>query len=304
MLYETFLKTVTQQMQQRLGSQYQLTVRSVPKNNGLVMDGLSFCSGNASVFPTIYLNPFYQKYRSGIPMEQILAEITGLYARSGLSLTFEPSQLEQPAYVRPRIAYKLIHAASNTAMLAKIPYRLLMDLAKVYYLYLGEDEGSQMTIPISHQHLRLWGIDENELDRLACENTPRLFPAKICSILDIISDPEAPDTSSCSPDSPAPFYILTNQSGLAGAACMLYDGILKDFADRMGSDLLILPSSIHEVLLLSFKNNAQISRLSGMVSDVNSLEVPEDERLSNQIYRYSRSGQQLSMVSRSAAPLI
>lgn len=243
MLYETFLQTVKQQMQQRLGGQCQLTIRSVPKNNGMVLDGLSFCTGQSRVSPTIYLQPFYQKHRSGTPMEQILAEITGLYARSGLSSAFDPSQLEDPAYVRPRIAYKLIHASSNAGQLAQIPYRLMMDLAKVYYLYLGEEEGSQMTVPISRQHLRLWNMDEAELDRLAVQNTPRLFPAHICSILDILSDSSPSDPH---PGETAPFYVLTNQAGLGGAACILYDGILKDFADQMGSDLLILPSSIHE----------------------------------------------------------
>ncbi len=300
MLYETFLQTVTQQMQQRLGSHYQLEIRSVPKNNGLVMDGLSFFTGGSRVSPTIYLNPFYQKYRSGIPMEQILAEITGLYARSGLPLAFDPAQLEQPSFVRPRIAYKLIHAASNTRLLSQIPCRLMMDLAKVYYLYLGENEGSQMTIPISRQHLRLWNMDESELDRLAEVNTPRLFPAQICSILDLLSLSE----NLIHPgENPIPFYVLTNQAGLGGAACMLYDGILKDFADQMESDLLILPSSIHEVLLLSFKDDDQIGQLCQMVSDINSLEVPEDERLSNQVYQYSRATERLSLASRSAAPL-
>lgn len=300
MLYETFLQTVKQQMQQRLGGECKLTIRSVPKNNGLVLDGLSFCAGLSRVSPTIYLDPFYQKYRCGIPMEQILAEITGLYAGSGLSSAFDPSLLEQPSYVRPRIAFKLIHAASNTGTLAQIPCRLIMDLAKVYYLYLGENAGSQMTVPVNRRHLRLWDIDEAELDRLADENTPRLFPAHICSILDILSESSTPELHF---EEPVPFYILTNQTGLGGAACMLYDGILKDFADRMGSDLLILPSSIHEVLLLSFKNDDQIGDLCQMVSDINSQEVPGDERLSNQVYRYSRDSSRLSLVSRSAVPL-
>lgn len=300
MLYETFLQTVKQQLQQRLGDQCRLTVRSVPKNNGLVLDGLSFCAGHSRVSPTIYLEPFYRKYRSGTPMEQILAEITGLYARSGLSTAFDPSQLEQPAYVRPRIAYRLVHASSNAGQLAQMPYRLLMDLAKVYYLYLGEEEGNQMTVPVSRQHLCLWNIDEAELDRLADENTPRLFPAQICSILDILSDSLPKDAH---PGEQAPFYVLTNQAGLGGAACMLYDGILKDFGDRMGSDLLILPSSVHEVLLLPFKNDGQIGELCRMVSEINSQEVPEDERLSNQVYRFTRDSGHLSLVSRSAVPL-
>lgn len=300
MLYETFMQTVKQQLQQRLGGECQLTIRSVPKNNGLVLNGLCFCALHSKVSPTIYLESFYQKYRSGAPVEQILAEITGLYARSGLSAAFDPCLLEQPSYVRPRIAYRLIHASSNAGQLTQLPYRLLMDLAKVYYLYLGEDEGSQMTVPVSHQHLRLWNIDEAQLDRLADENTPRLFPAQICSILDILSD-FAPGAAGL--EEPAPFYVLTNQAGLGGAACMLYDGILKDFAKQMGSDLLILPSSVHEVLLLPFENAGQIEGLCRMVSEINSQEVPEDERLSNQVYRYTSDSGQLSLVSRSAIPL-
>ena len=52
------------------------------------------------------------------------------------------------------------------------------------------------------------------------------------------------------PETPAPFYVFSNRSGINGAACILYEDVLKNFADGVEKNLIILPSSIHEVLLL------------------------------------------------------
>ena len=43
---------------------------------------------------------------------------------------------------------------------------------------------------------------------------------------------------------------LTNTEKLYGASAILYPNILSYFAKRLKADLYLLPSSIHEVLLL------------------------------------------------------
>ena len=96
-------------------------------------------------------------------------------------------------------------------------------------------------------------------------------------------------------------YVLTNPAGVNGAACMAYPQVIKNFADRMGRDILILPSSIHEVLLVTDADHYDHEDMSQMVNDINLTEVPPEDRLSNQIYRYRRKDDQITIVSHGPA---
>ena len=81
-------------------------------------------------------------------------------------------------------------------------------------------------------------------------------------------------------------YVLTNKQAVHGAAVMLYEGELRKVSDRLGGDLAILPSSLHEVLLAPWTGRADSRGLREIVRNVNRTEVPDEEQLSDQVYRY------------------
>lgn len=95
--------------------------------------------------------------------------------------------------------------------------------------------------------------------------------------------------------------MLTNQKGLAGDGCILYPGILKDFADRTNNDVVILPSSIHEVLLLDLSEPVHFSELNKMIQMINRAEVPREDRLSNHVYLYSRTSDRITIPAGTSA---
>ena len=64
MVYEQFLAAVKERMETALGDGYELELRKVPKNNGLILDGLCITRGNIHIAPAIYLNPCYDQYRN------------------------------------------------------------------------------------------------------------------------------------------------------------------------------------------------------------------------------------------------
>ena len=129
-------------------------------------------------------------------------------------------------------------------------------LALVFCLCLKEDDSGLMTACIYHDHLEAWSISQEELRLLAMKNTPRHFPPVITNMSCFLENdtPSGPGPlkrrQSTVPASP--LYVLTNTSGIHGASCMLYPQVLKNFAEGVERDLIILPSSIHEVLLLPF----------------------------------------------------
>ena len=82
MVYDTFLNTVKEQMEQALGDGYSLTLRKVQKNNGLILDGLCIAKGNGTIAPSIYLNSCYEQYLNGTSMEEIIQKLLTAYYES------------------------------------------------------------------------------------------------------------------------------------------------------------------------------------------------------------------------------
>lgn len=306
MVYEKFLETVVSALSSRLGIGYSVALHKIPKNNGVLLDGLCITKIPDTIAPAIYMNSYYEQFLAGAALDDIVAGIYCLYQDSTPCPAIRPESFQNFSGISRLIAWKLIHAGSNRALLAEIPHIPLLDLAIVFYLYLDNSEHGQMTALIYNEHLTLWNITEKELHDLAKANTPKLLPCSINSMNEIMCD-LARDYlgDDCDEDfirnlqdtnEQQELFVLTNHFGINGSCCILYDGVLKQFADKLERDLIILPSSIHEVLLLPDSDRLSYTELSEMVTHINQTEVPAEDQLSNQIYRYSRQEDRLSMI--------
>ena len=90
--------------------------------------------------------------------------------------------------------------------------------------------------------------------------------------------------------------ILTNIFRINGAGVICYDGLLKIIADMAGGNLIIIPSSVHETIVMSEKTWLDEQELQEMVYSVNREEVPADEILSDHPFRYEREMNRLCMI--------
>ena len=150
-------------------------------------------------------------------------------------------------------------------------------------------------------------MDVNTLYELAGINTPRLLPADIKSMAEVMKKIANEHMGSEWRDaffeglSDEPKfmtqYVLTNCRGIKGAATVLYKGVLKTFADKIGNDLFILPSSVHEVILVPYEDSMNVAELGAIVKAINLSEVPDEDVLSDHVYLYSRKTEQVIMVS-------
>lgn len=316
MVYEQFQKAVKESLKERLGSGYSLTLQSVTKNNGLILNGICISKANENTAPAIYLQNFYEIYKKGTPFSQVLDEILDLYQSQHLPEECFLEELHSLNPLTDRIMFRLINESANESLLSDLPHLSYpdLDLAIIFCLSLSKSEDHLFSALIHKSHQKLWNLSTEDLFNAANSNTPRLFPARIQSLMDVIkeiagkaSDAEIKEEDwdgffEPSPLSP-PMYVLTNSHGAHGAACMFYEGILKDFAERTGGDLIILPSSIHEVLLIPYSNHISYEELAKTVFSINQEEVAKEDRLSNHIYLYSKSQEQLSIAFTSSFPI-
>ncbi len=295
--YEDFLFSVKQEAMAYLGEDYQIELKHVLKNNGVMLDGLLIRKYNQTVSPSIYLNQYYEQYKEGRDFLEILEEILGTYEASqsesiqiGLNLKYEFDQMKNI------ITYRLINYEKNKYLLKKIPHLRFLDLAVTFHCIVRNDEDGIGTVRITEEHQQSWGISVDELWKLASENTRRLFPSVIRPMEDIVSDlmshsnQEELEFKAHSSN----MFVLTNTKGINGATCLLYSGVLEEFAEKLDCDFYILPSSIHEVILVPQVKNETVdflnakSRLEEMVREINETQVAVEELLSDSVYEYSK----------------
>lgn len=309
MTYQKFQHDIVSGLKEHFGSSASITIRPVRKNNNVILDGLAILEEGLNISPTIYLNPYYEAYRQGQNIPSLIADILTLYEKNRPTDSIDVRFYTDFHNIRDRILFKIIHYGKNEVLLTETPHFRYLDLAIVFYCLISTTPAGSATILIKNSHLAYWNITEDELFRCACENTPKLLPHILRPLSDVIDgfmnsssqDTEInTHTSNCSvhdsrSNSECNIYVLTNRCKLYGASCILYPDILQDIAEKFKNSLYILPSSIHEVLLIPSTNNISPVELNRMVCEVNDSQVADDEILSDHIYYYSLSKRSLTM---------
>ncbi len=305
--YIQFLEEVRAAVQERLGSDYEIRIQKITKNNGIVLDGLIIGKASKNIAPTIYLNSYYMHYTHGMSLEEVLEDIISAYKESNDVSFGDTREFLNFNKLRDKVAFKLIQREKNQELLKEVPYIEFLDLAVVFYLMLDEHKGGQMTALIHNSHMETWGVEKEELYCLAMKNTPILLPSEIKTMKEIMCDilkghleelemKEMVDDLLDFDSQKPTLYVLSNIKQINGAGCILYDGCLKNFADSQNSDIVILPSSLHETILVPDDGQLDYGELRKMVSEINESDVPEEDVLSDRVYKYSWHDCSISLI--------
>lgn len=297
MNYTDFKDSVLSSLRAAFGPDVTFSVSDIIKNNDTHLDGLTMLGTGRNLSPTLYLNHYYRQYQNKRPFSDIVADIRAVFLEHQTKGPIDVSFFTDYARVKSRIIFKLVNYARNRELLERVPHYRFLDLAIVFNCLLESGSSGTATILIHHQHLDYWHITKDDLYALAKINTPALLTSELHSMTEIIADLFPNDASALlSEAAEASFlYVLTNQHKLNGSVCILYRHLLKDIADRMKSDLYILPSSVHEVLLIPASNRTAASDLTDMVRDVNTTQLAQEEILSDHVYYFSRTANRISM---------
>lgn len=293
MEFISFLNFVIQSVQLEFGEEYQIFSQKVKKNNGVELTGIVAKKEKINSFPTIYINDYYTENMTDKECEQTAQEIYKKLKEAELSEAVDMSSFFDYKKAKKGIGYKLINTKKNQELLKEIPHREFFDLSMVYF-YLVPDcrLGGEATVLIKNNHIRAWKIKEEELYRTAYENMPELFPSRLDSMENLLRDLYQDDML----QETVPMFVLTNSKKLFGAACMLYPGELKSFARLQESNLYILPSSIHETILLPERADIDKNMLLKMVIEINHSQVAEEEVLADSVYFYNKKEEALYLL--------
>lgn len=292
MSYEEFEKEIVENIEGRLSEEQNAVVKPVFKNNGLVLHGLVISNSRCNISPTIYLDYYYERLKNGYEIDELADMIMKQYDKFALDDDFDITIFTDFEKCKSNISYKLINYEKNIELLRDIPHIVYLDLAIVFYCLLDDGRLETSSILIKNIHMEHWGIDVNELFDIASKNTPKLLESEIKNLSEIIRGiVQAKGAEMDFPveyEDESPMYVLTNKLKLYGACCILYKHLLEEFADSVNTDLYIIPSSVHEVLLIPKRKEYDAEYLSELCKEVNATELSPEEVLSDHIYYYSR----------------
>ena len=183
---------------------------------------------------------------------------------------------------------RLVNAEENQNRLKNIPWIPYLDLAITFHLNFDGAGDEQRSIEVNHQLMDNWNVTPEELYQTALANMEREDDGDfyrlsdfVESVLDIPAEEGDSDNSLC-------MYIMTNKKCAYGATEILRPGELKKRAEKFKRDLLVLPSSIHEVLVLPYEEWMDLDVFRRTVQNVNNDSVIREEQLSNQVYLYRK----------------
>ena len=305
MNYEIFKEVVAEKFMDFMPEQYQdmhLDVHPVDKVNQ-TMDALTLTGENVRVSPTIYINDIYEDYKVSDNLQDVLKTAASRMDKAMIQAGEVLPSIDLDN-VRDNIVFQLVNTEQNQSLLADAPNRQFQDLSIVYRWVVKVDkEGIQSTVVHNSLQKQL-GLSEEEMFKLAVDNTRRIFPPTVRSMNDIMREmftkdgmpPEVADMMLGEMPPEQTMWVISNDRGINGAISMLYEDQLHSIAENLETDLYIMPSSVHEVIAVS-SNMGDPNELAQMVAEINMDQVALDERLSNQVYHYDKDLRKLSLAT-------
>ena len=289
-------------------------INEVIKNNDTKLDAVTILSPDSNISPTIYLNDFYKQYENGRDMEDIMTQIAEIRVSNEVNQTMDVSHVMDFDMVKDSIVPRLVNAEMNEELLKNRPHTEVSDLAVIYAVVVESDERGLASIPITNQMMESYGVTTEELHETAVANMEEKSPSKFASLMDIIKekavsgimqdmevDKEAAEEmfESMMPAEETPMYVISNEQGINGASSILDEKLMDQVAERVGDDFFVLPSSIHECIVIPNDGRMELEALEQMVQEVNETQVLPQERLSDHVYTYNAQSHELTRADRS-----
>lgn len=302
MSFEKFTEDVLKEIRVKTGGTYQIRKRDVVKNNDVKLTGIEVVKEYADIGPCVYLDEFYREYKAGgMKFDEIVDEVCRLIRKHEEEAPdVDLSGFRNWETVREDIYPKLVNAKQNKELLEKIPHRDFMDLAVVYYAVVKDSAREDIgTILIYNGHMEMWGQEEENLYQTAMMNMRADGEADFTDIKIIVERITGISFTKKDDDAlkDTDMYVLTNSRRCFGAAEILDKKTMRTIADKVGDRFIVLPSSVHETIVLPPKDETEYKWLATQVQEVNDSQVDIEERLSYHVYVYSRDEETLQIVA-------
>lgn len=297
--FEEFQEYIKSNVKDYLPENYKdadIQFTDVVKNNDVHLTGVLIKKENETLTPNIYINELYEKYSSGMNLDEIVGDI------ADLRIEHDPPEEAQSIgsiftnyeMVKQRLEIHLCDMELNRDKLKNQVYTEQGDFAATYHIKIGGDGMLRGSAAVTPNLLKGWGITEEQLreDSLRAEHSKgavftdieelvaeKTFGLKSTNLLDKQKDVIDNEVGFS-------FYCLTSEEKRYGASMILQEDVMGKVSKLMGGDFYILPSSIHETLIVPTTTQMTLEDMSIMVQYVNKEAVEPEDKLSDKVQFY------------------
>jgi len=297
--YQEFKKALNTEFEEQikqLGLERELGFDKVVKNNGVCMDGIVL-KGESNIAPTVYANQLYQEYENGRNVEDIVFDTLRHLQRDMKIQDLDLERCTEWEFVKENVIFQVIGGEENQDRQGNSPFRKEEDLILTYRVLLEAGEKGMASYLLTNAMQENLGVTEEGLYQAAVSNMPRLLPPVLMNMENVIeemlSDTVVEKTDSLDEmlaeiKKDDGMYVLSNTQKCFGAAYAFYPEVIDKIAKAFDKDIIVLPSSIHETILVPHMPGADLAEFKAMVTEINETQVSPEEVLANQVYVYDK----------------
>lgn len=291
--YETFKQEFAEDIKEKLSQkgygEVETNFHNIEKTNQNY-EAISVVPAGGNIGVNYNIENAFASYEHSGDYEGVLASATGAIA-SGLDQVpvVNVNALMNYEIMKEKLSVEVISAEVNEELLAKVPHDRIEDLAVVYRFIMESNEDGRASILVNNDLIERMGVTHEQLRADALENSSEIRPAVIQGMNEVMKEmmgPEAYEMFGIPDDTEEMMFIATVPDKNSGAGVLAYQDFMDQAAEKIGGDFFILPSSIHEILLVPDDGQKGADELKAMVMDVNATQVSPEERLSDNVYHY------------------
>lgn len=308
---EKFRMMIIAELQKLLGEDYELEAVETRKNNNTVLSGIRITKHGDKVSPVVYVDGYFEQCQKTGMTPHMVADKIAEQLHDNEEIAEFASKLTNYEFVKDMLSVALVNYDANREMLQDRPHHSFLDLAVVYYINARVNDEIKGSINVTYDWLSKWHIDERTLAEQSFKNLLHAnmnFVTDLCGMAHIVSM-EDMDEDLCElweeikEDALGSSYIFSNEDHHYGASILLNTPLLDRFATDHNANLIIYPSSVHEIIV-AFENDERRKNLSSKdIMYINEHSVLREECLSNSVYIYDREKKEVR-IHEMGAPLI
>jgi len=272
----------------------------VAKMNDQKLHGLTFKPKGSDAAPTLYIDDLYERHENGEDIGFLLVDLANRYAEARKAPTPPDIDLSWDK-VKDSLSVRLLEKKRNIDFLSNMPYVDVGNgLAMTVDINMPGDMHGEWRIAVNHGVMQQLGVDRNELFLKAMESAVSYDPATLTDMSQALFSPDKENlldrTEPLEPMEVGGMYVLTTESGNLGASALFYPDVKEKAAEMLGSGYYVLPSSIHECILVPETAGINEKELCDMVKQANRTVVEAKDVLSDNVYHYDRESRSLNKV--------
>lgn len=272
-----------------------LITREVSKNNDTKYTAFTRKEAVGSMQALVNANDMYDAYKYGYDIDNIIRKVDEIVNKpSPYNIDFDN--------IEPNFVIRLINLEKNAKRLKESGalYKEFLDLAIELRLIVSQDENGYATCQVNKQLLEQMGIAFEDAYQIAVDKVNKevkfntMFEVML-GLKDKDKDFEESIELARELENEYPMYILTNKTNLNGAISMIVKDRLDIICDALNvDDIYILPSSVHEVIIIPTDIDADV--LQDMIENANETAVEDEDYLSYHPYLYNKVGHNYEVV--------